>query len=213
MPDSRAATPPEPPEEGGRDRDPRVVRSRNRLVQAASGLLAEGGVQAVTIDAVTRTAGVARATLYRHFATGTDLLATAFEQLLPPVAPAPDSGPLRQRLVTLLTGQARLLEDAPLYATVLSWLGMDTVPAADDERPGRRRLRRRIVDQYRQPFDAVLTSPDAAAELGDDLDVATALAQLVGPLIFNRLVTHEPVNADFCARIVDDFLTARARHR
>ncbi|MFD2398802.1 TetR/AcrR family transcriptional regulator [Prauserella oleivorans] len=75
------------------DEDPRLARSRARLLDAATHLLAEGGIDAVTIDAVTRTAGIARATLYRHFGTGTELLAAAFERLLPPSHPHPPTAP------------------------------------------------------------------------------------------------------------------------
>lgn len=48
------------------DIDPRRVRSRNRLLDAAAGLLSTGGIEAVTIDAVTKLSKVARTTLYRH---------------------------------------------------------------------------------------------------------------------------------------------------
>lgn len=61
-------------EQQGNDEDPRKQRSRSRLLDAATTLLAEGGVDAVTIDAVTKLANVARATLYRHFDSGTELL-------------------------------------------------------------------------------------------------------------------------------------------
>ncbi len=63
---------------------PRLARSRNRLLEAAGQLLATGGVEAVTVEAVTRMSKVARATLYRHFGSTTDLLAATFERLLPP---------------------------------------------------------------------------------------------------------------------------------
>ena len=55
--------------------DPRPARSRARLLDAATALLRSGGPSAVTIDAVTRSANVARATLYRHFPSANDLLA------------------------------------------------------------------------------------------------------------------------------------------
>ena len=206
-------TPSLPPPAGDGQRDPRLARSRARLIRAATQLLSEGGVEAVTIDAVTRVAGVARATLYRHFTTGAELLATAFEQLLPPVAPAPTEGTLRDRLLALLDEQAQRIDNAPLQVTTMSWLAMGTT-AHDDitQRPQQRQLRERIIDLYRQPFDAILTSPQAQTELGPDLDLTTALAQLAGPLIFNRLITHHPNDHQFCTRIVDDFLTAHHEH-
>lgn len=206
MPTAAVPTPSTP------DEDPRLARSRTRLLDAATHLLAEGGIDAVTIDAVTRTAGIARATLYRHFGTGTELLAAAFERLLPPVAPAPDHGPLRQRLLTLLTNQAHLIDHAPLQLTVLSWLGMSIAPTpptpTQTDRPHLHTLRRRIIEQYRQPFDAVLTSDTAHNTLRPGTDTTTALAQLIGPLIFNRLVTGTPNDQQFCTQLVDNFLTS-----
>ncbi|HET6731524.1 TetR/AcrR family transcriptional regulator, partial [Mycobacterium sp.] len=64
--------------------DPRPARSRARLLDAATALLRSGGPSAVTIDAVTRSANVARATLYRHFPSANDLVAAAFMSLIPP---------------------------------------------------------------------------------------------------------------------------------
>lgn len=195
-------------------RDPRIARSRALLTQAAAQLLADGGVSAVTIDAVTRAAGVARATLYRHFNTGAELLAAAFERLVPAVPGAPATGALRERLVVLLSEQARLIQEAPLHLTLLCWLGMNGYDASrttgvEGDRPQLGVLRQRIIDLYLQPFEIVLTSSDALAELGRDFKTSAALPHLIGPLIFNRLVTREPIDESFCARIIDDFLAAR----
>lgn len=195
--------------------DPRIARSRALLTQAAAQLLADGGVSAVTIDAVTRAAGVARATLYRHFNTGAELLAAAFERLVPPVPGAPATGALRERLLVVLSEQARLIQEAPLHLTLLCWLGMNGYDASrstevEGDRPQLRVLRQRIIDLYLQPFEAVLTSSDALAELGRESTTSAALPYLIGPLIFNRLVTREPIDESFCRRIVDDFLAARA---
>ena len=79
--------------------DPRPARSRARLLDAATALLRSGGPSAVTVDAVTRAANVARATLYRHFPSGNDLLAAAFHALIPPAPIPPAEGSLRDRLI------------------------------------------------------------------------------------------------------------------
>lgn len=206
------------PESGDTGQDPRPARSRAVLIEAASRLLAEGGIEAVTIGAVTRVARVSRATLYRHFGTGTELLAAAFERLLPPVPPAPEGGELRERLIALVAKQAELIEQAPLQLTLLSWLGlsMSDTGAVDEgasagDRPRLHTLKRRIIAQYREPFDAILSGPDVRAALREDIDTDLALAQLGGPLIFNRLVTGRSSDAAFCAGLVDDFLAANTR--
>ncbi|WP_305092941.1 TetR/AcrR family transcriptional regulator [Prescottella sp. R16] len=205
------------------ERDPRRVRSRARLLDAAATLLAKGGTEAVTIDAVTKLAKVARATLYRNFDSGTELVAAAFGKLIVPAPRTPLSGGLREQLITLLTVQARMIEDAPMHVTALCWLGMG--PALDDvaappdpegagrtDRPELRSLREHVVAQYRVAFDRVLGSEEARDLLGD-FDFDLALAQLVGPLVFTRLATFTPLGPDACVQIVDDFLAARAANR
>src|SRR5690625_152700 len=94
--------------------DPRPARSRARLLAAAAALLRSGGPGAVTVDAVTRAANVARATLYRHFPSGDELRAAAFQSLLPPAPMPPAEGSLRERLTALVTEWAELIAEMPV---------------------------------------------------------------------------------------------------
>ncbi|WP_405137774.1 TetR/AcrR family transcriptional regulator [Nocardia sp. NBC_01388] len=193
------------------DVDPRKARSQARLVEAATSLLKSGGVEAITIEAVTRVSKVARTTLYRHFDNVAHLRATALEQLLPPVVQAPADGSLRDRLVELVTRQAALINGAPVHVTTLAWLA--TADQTDyGEAPAFVSLRQRIIEQHRQPFDELLGSADARAILGD-ADTELALAQLIGPIVFLRLIGSAPATGDDCASIVDVFLAGRAQSR
>ncbi|MDT5209672.1 MAG: hypothetical protein QOF67_2087 [Mycobacterium sp.] len=193
--------------------DPRRVRSRNRLLDAAAHLLSTGGIEAVTIDAVTKASKVARTTLYRHFNSSSQLLAATFERLLPQVTPPPPStGALRDQLIELLSRQAALFAEAPLHVTTLAWLSLGPTSANDngETQSSTRALRTRVVDQYRQPFDVILQSPQARDEL-DDFDVELAVCQLVGPLAFARMTGLRATNRRHCEHIVDDFLKAHQR--
>ncbi len=196
------------------DIDPRRLRSRARLLDAATGLLSAGGIEAVTIDAVTKVSKVARTTLYRHFSSSTHLLAATFERLLPQVTPPALSGSLRERLIELLSRQAVLIEEAPIQLTTLAWLALGPTSSdssSDDAHDGRRSLgalRARVADQYRGPFDQILDSPQARAELVD-FDPTIALSQLVGPIVFARLTGIHTFDHADCVRLVDDFLAAR----
>ena len=140
-------------EQQGNDEDPRKQRSRSRLLDAATTLLAEGGVDAVTIDAVTKLANVARATLYRHFDSGTELLAAAFARLLPPVPEMSGEGDLRAQLLELLTSQAKAIESAPIQVTAMCWLGLgpelkgySSVDALSADKPELRSLRQTVFE-------------------------------------------------------------------
>ena len=197
----------------GEDADPRRARPRTRLLDAAAHLLSTGGVEAVTIEAVTKASKVARTTLYRHFTSSSHLLAATFERLLPQVTPPlPSSVPLREQLIELLTRQATLFAEAPLHLTTLAWVSLGPTSSNSDDAGHTQSLRTRVVDQYRQPFDAVLQSPQARDEL-DDFDVELAMCQLVGPLAFARMTGLHTMSRHHCERIVDDFLTAHRRVR
>ncbi|MBB4684154.1 TetR/AcrR family transcriptional regulator [Amycolatopsis jiangsuensis] len=194
-------------------RDPRLDRSRTAILAAAVALLSEGGVRAVTIEAVTARSGVARSTLYRHFTTGTELLAAAFRELLPALPPAPEGGAPRDRLLHLVRAHADQFEQAPALAAVvwMTAIGKSAdLPSDAEERTRLATLREHVIEHYRAPFEEVLTACLPGATLSGH-EVELAAAQLAGPLLFNTLVTRRASDARFCARLVDDFLAGRAR--
>jgi AcrR family transcriptional regulator len=191
--------------------DPRPARSRARLLEAATALLRSGGPSAVTVDAVTRGANVARATLYRHFPSGNDLLAAAFNSLIPPAPMPSEEGTLRDRLLEVVLAQAQSIAEAPGMLSAMSWLALgrdleqlpEASPAADSTAIST--LRERIAQQYAAPFDAIFDSPEAA-ELGH-IDRSRAIALLIGPVMLGRLSTLPDFDYRECARAaVDGFL-------
>jgi AcrR family transcriptional regulator len=202
----------------GRQRfDPRPALSRARLLDAAASLLRAGGPSAVTVEAVTRAANVARATLYRHFPSGNDLLAAAFQSLIPPAPMPPEEGSLRERLTALLLAEAELIAEAPATLTAMSWLalgaGMEHLPGARrgaPDSPEVRTLRERVAQLYAAPFEAIFDSPQAKEGLGE-VDLGQAAALLMGPLLLGKLSTLADFDYRECARAaVDGFL---ATHR
>jgi AcrR family transcriptional regulator len=193
--------------------DPRPARSRARLLEAATALLRSGGPSAVTVDAVTRGANVARATLYRHFPSGNDLLAAAFNSLIPPAPMPSDTGPLRDRLIAVVLGFGQSIAEAPGMLTAMSWLALgrdlEQLPESDRTRTADSTaistLRERIAHQYAAPFDAIFDCPEAA-ELGE-IDRTRAIALLIGPVVLGRLSTLPDFDYRECARAaVDGFL-------
>ncbi|MEV0246947.1 TetR family transcriptional regulator [Nocardia sp. NPDC050712] len=194
------------------DIDPRRLRSRARLLDAAAALLQSGGLEAITVEAVTKHSKVAKTTLYRHFDNIVQLRAATVERMLPPVIAAPAPGPLRERLIELLERQAAAIRAASLQVAVLAWLATGTEHTDAADAPALTALRLRLIDRYRIPFDRVLDTPEARAVLGD-LDVIAAMSQLLGPVIFTELIGIGLVTPAETARIVDDFLFARTGER
>jgi AcrR family transcriptional regulator len=199
--------------------DPRPARSRARLLDAATALLRSGGPSAVTIDAVTRSANVARATLYRHFPSANDLLAAAFMRLIPPAPMPPEDGSLRDRLTAIVVAWAEMIAEVPTTLTAMAWLSLGPdigrLPADRQNESGSTELsslRERIAEQYSAPFDVIFDSPQAAAEL-QPVDRAMALALLIGPLAFGRISTLTEFDYQAVAvAAVDGFLKCFAKN-
>ena len=197
--------------------DPRPARSRARLLDAATALLRAGGPSAVTIDAVTRSANVARATLYRHFSSANDLLAAAFMGLIPPAPMPPDEGSLRERLIAIVGAWAESISEVPTMLTAMAWLSLGPDIGALPDRhaevtsPQMLSLRERLAEQYSAPFDAIFNGPQAAAEL-EPVDRTMAFALLIGPLAFGRISTLADFDYQAVAiAAVDGFLKCFAK--
>jgi AcrR family transcriptional regulator len=196
--------------------DPRPARSRARLLDAATALLRSGGPSAVTIDAVTRSANVARATLYRHFSSANDLLAASFMSLIPPAPMPPNEGSLRDRLIAIVGAWAESIAEVPTMLTAMAWLSLGPdigqLPDRHDVgSPEVRSLRERLAEQYSAPFEAIFGSPQAAAEL-EPVDRTMAFALLIGPLAFGRISTLADFDYQAVAvAAVDGFLKCFAK--
>jgi hypothetical protein len=108
-----------------------------------------------------------------------------------------------------------IVEQTPLELVLFAWFGMNPTAqkgdaSPNDDSPALHSLRERIIEHYRNPFDQVLESAEARAELGE-LDPTFVVPQLLGPILFMRLTGLRPVTTADCQRIVDDFLVARTR--
>lgn len=182
--------------------DPRVVRSRAKVLDAARELLLDGGVGALTIEAVVQRSGVARSTIYRHWPTRTDVLADAIRGLLRPLPAPPPDGPLADRLEHLL---------APLATQqVPGRLGLLPALLSEADRdPELRGFRDRFAATLTDPIAAVLRDGIAAGELPDDTDVAEATSQLLGPLLFHVFVIAGEADEGLPQRMIALFLASR----
>ena len=95
-----------------RGTDPRIARSRIVILQAAVDELADHGYGGVTIEGVAARAGVAKSTIYRHWADRLELIADAFETFHERMVPDTTGSPPRETIATLLTHVAEVVTDS-----------------------------------------------------------------------------------------------------
>ncbi len=179
-------------------------RTRATVLAAASDLLIERGVGAVTIDAVIQRSGVARSTIYRHWPTRTELVAAAFDNLIHPPPSVPPPGPLGDRLRTAFAPIVEAMSDPGYTALASAVLGS---MLRDPELGG---LRERFVAAHTAPVRMILADATASGELaaGADLDVAVSL--LVGPVIFQTVLLGLAPGAELVNHAVEGFLRTHA---
>ncbi|MDC7122770.1 TetR/AcrR family transcriptional regulator [Cellulomonas fimi] len=181
--------------------DPRVARSRARVLAGTVELLIERGIAGTTIDAVAEHTGVAKTTIYRQWADQPSLVLDAFGSLLDAPAP-PDTGSLRDDLRVLLTGLAAALTVSPAARLM---------PALIDaaERDARfAELHRREAATRHAPVLTVVRRGIARGELPAGTDPALVVDLVTGPLFHRRWVTGGRIDDAFVSAVVDAALAA-----
>jgi len=185
-----------------RDCDPRVARSRAAVISAATELLVDAGPNAVTIDAIVARSGVAKSTIYRHWASRDEVLLDVMEVCAPDlVDPDPALG-VEGGLREIAHRIGAMLND-PEWARVLPALLMLKTHAhgiADLEKRMEERQNEVVISLIRRGVEEGLLRPDA--------ECPEASAVLVGPLFFAQLTGSVPIDAGFVERTVDRFLAA-----
>lgn len=186
--------------------DPRAVRTRRRVLDAAAHLLAERGVDATSMDAVATAAGISRSTLYRHWPERLPLLLEAIEHLGEPYrregagASRPGEG-LVEALQRHIGGLGDGLR-SPEWGAVAADLA-----AAADRDPDLAEVHGRYVVARRETVIARLREARDRGEVPAATDLDWAVSVLVGPLYYHRLILHRPMTEDEVAehvrRVVD----------
>ena len=113
----------------------RQLERRERILETAIELAAEGGYEAVQMRDVATRAGVALGTLYRYFSSKDHLLAAAWAHWAARLEPRITSRPLRgatmaERATDFLHRATRAFEREPLLAAAVLTAAMSTDSAA-----------------------------------------------------------------------------------
>jgi AcrR family transcriptional regulator len=165
--------------------DEQPQATRERLVQAATALIEEGGYAAASVAAIAQRAGLATGALYRHFPSKADLFVEVFRsaaerELEAMRAAAARAGSFGERFEAVIETYARSALRKRRAAWALVYEPVD--PLVDAERLAYRR-------EYREGMAELLRTGISAGEIPDqDVDLAAAAVvgaiaeALVGPL-------------------------------
>lgn len=175
-------------------------------MRVARDLLLERGLDGFTVDAVAARSGVAKSTIYRHFACAHELLVAALDALVTPI-PTPNTGSLRADLRELFFTRLPIAADPRLRRIVL---GILTVK---DDDADLKRLADALTDQRTEPIRTVVQLAIGRGDIPADTDIDLAVDLIEGPLFVHLFVRNLPVTEDAVAALIDLAVAGLEHHR
>jgi AcrR family transcriptional regulator len=180
---------------GRRPGRPRAAGVDEALLAATIELAGEVGISAMSMDDLAQRAGVSKATIYRRWPSKEALVLDALSSAIRPLDVV-DTGSVRRDLEVFL---------AELVHRMRTGRTSDILPeliAASVRDPALRASLDEWVRQRRQPLAAILRRAVDREELPADTDVETLVDALMGPLVYRRLLSHDPLDDRFVAGLL-----------
>ncbi|HEX2914508.1 MAG TPA: TetR/AcrR family transcriptional regulator [Chloroflexia bacterium] len=180
--------------------DERVRRSKESVLRATSELLTESGLGGVSVEEVSRRSGVAKTTIYRHWATREDLVIDACSRLNTK-QDVPDTGSFEGDITAFLMSMATLLGTARWSSVVPS-----IVDAAERD-PEIAQIHSIIQRGHAAPLQEIIARAVRNGEIPMSTDPSTLIAELLGPLFYRRWFSREPLDGTFVKAIVQNVIS------
>lgn len=179
---------------------PRSQDARRRVLEGTVETLLAAGVEGATIEEIADRSGVAKSTIYRHFGGREQLMVEAVRSCIA-TGPTPDTGSLAADLEDLF---ARYDRDENRRINAL-------IPLLLDERrrdPAMQAAVDVVLAERQRPLRTVLQLAQLRGEVDPALDLDVALAVLVGPLTYRRMVQDREITEDFVATVLRGAIVA-----
>lgn len=183
----------------------RRSQTADRMLAAASRILAEEGYAALTMERVAAVSGCAKTTLYRRWPTKAALCIDLYLGMASRELRDPDTGnvldDLRRIAECVIRLQTRTVAGAAFVGLISeAHAKPDTHPAF-----------RKFAQQRREITRAVLERALARGELREGTDIDLVIDALGGATTFRLLQRHAPLNARFATNLVRLLLDGCAR--
>lgn len=170
------------------------------MLEAAADLLDEGGLTAATIEAVAARAGVSKVTIYKWWSTRGAVAIDAYFHRYRQTGDFADTGDVQADLI----GQIQVLIRA--FRGRAGRIMAELVGQAQTDEVLAEALRTRWIGPRRSATAAVLRRAVDRGELRPDIDVATVMDQLYGPVYYRLTMGHEALTTGLAVTLVTSLL-------
>lgn len=198
-----------PRPEPAKEHQPRIpigrgAHARGRILRAALEVLAERGVAGFSIEAVAERANASKATIYRHWATQSELLVAVMDLTFRPFA-TPTTGDVRRDLIELVREAHALLRSERFPRMLAAF-----IEAAEMD-PKLKTLHDQLTSRRREPGRVVLERARERGEINPDTDLELVIDLLSAPAFYGRFVAHKPL-PDSAAEVIVDYVLRAIRN-
>jgi AcrR family transcriptional regulator len=192
--------PPHDPHRGNRHR--RSEQARLAVLEAADDLLAERGFADLTIEGIATRAGVAKQTIYRWWASKSEILFDALIVDAEEFFTVADHGDLGRDLRDHFGQLAAFLTATDSGAVFRALAGQ-----AQHSPAVAARFESDVIAPQRERDRAPFLRARARGELAASTDIELAIDQLAGPIYYRVLITGQTVPPDFTDTLVTGYLS------
>lgn len=169
---------------------------RTDILDVAREVVLERGVDGFTVDEVAARSGVAKTTIYRHWASAHELLVDSLRGLVD-TFPTPNTGSLRGDLLDHFRHGIALLARPGMRSVMLGMM-----QAAEGD-PDIHTLKEKLTEERHHPLTIILQLAIGRGELSSDLDLDLAEDLLHGPIMTRVLLRGETLDDRQLEQLVD----------
>jgi AcrR family transcriptional regulator len=167
---------------------PRSEQSRTAVLRAASGLMQEGGLRAMTTELIAARSGVSKATIYKWWPNKYTVAVEAFLSEMLAEAPDPDTGSAREDFCIVLRGVMHFYNTTTgrVFAQLVGEAQFDPLVHAE--------LRDVFIQARRRVGRAIWDRGVARGELRADIDPEIGIDVVFAPAIYRLVTGSGPLN-------------------
>jgi AcrR family transcriptional regulator len=174
---------------------PRSAEVDEAVLAAALELLGEVGISGMSMDEVASRASVSKSTIYRRWPTKERLVLAALRSAMLPLDHV-DTGELRRDLDLYLGELRGRFEDSTMNDVLPHLIEV----ACHD--PAIRSSLDDYIRYRRRPLRSIFEHAVERGELSTDVDLDVLIDAVLGPFIYRRLLSNDPIDAGFVDRLL-----------
>ena len=179
---------------------PRSDAARRAILAAATEMLEQGGLLAVTMEGVAARAQVGKPTVYRYWSNRYELAMAALMAAAGEMAlPSPSQAPLEA-----LRAQLKAL--AALFASGTGRHVAGLLSSGYGETELSKAFRSHFVQARRDEGRELLRRAAEAEQIRPDLDVELVLDLIYGPIFYRLTIGHAPIDSRFTGALLGQLL-------